>query len=82
VNLQQQGKVTITFSVAPPGVDMAFRMLDQTGAVVRDWQTSPKDGEVFSAEVDVKKPGRYLVEVRDGYNNARSPQPYSLTVSQ
>jgi hypothetical protein len=61
---------------------MAFRVLDETGAVVRDWQSSPRDGEAFSAKVDIKKPGRYIVEVRDGYNNARSAQPYSMTVNQ
>ena len=30
---------------------------------------------------DVKAPGKYLIEVRDGHNNARSPRPYALTAA-
>ena len=81
VNLPRQGELTVSFPVAPPGANMAFRVRNETGAVVRDWQTSPQDGAAFTAIVDIKAPGLYYVEVRDGSDNARSALPYELVVT-
>ncbi|MFZ1481016.1 MAG: hypothetical protein WAT25_09630, partial [Paracoccaceae bacterium] len=81
VNLPRQGELTVSFPVAPPGANMAFRVRNETGAVVRDWQTSPQDGVAFTAIVDIKAPGLYYVEVRDGSDNARSALPYELVVT-
>jgi len=79
LDLDKQGELQVRFTAVPPEIDIAFRVLNEDGAQVWGWQGAPASGEDFEAWADIKTPGRYLVEVRDGLNNARSPQPYRMT---
>lgn len=81
IDLPYQGELTVSFLAAPPGLDMAFRVLDANGTEVRGWQASPNTGAAYSAWVDIKSPGAYAVEVRDSYNNAGSQSPYTLQMT-
>lgn len=78
INLPHQGELTVSFPAAPAELDMAFRILDANGNEVRGWQASPNKGAAYSAWVDLKSPGTYVVEARDSYNNASSQSPYTL----
>jgi len=81
VSFSHQGEMTVSFANVPANIDMAFRVLDDAGRLVRNWQTAPATGASWSAWVDIKTPGQYVIEVRDGSNNAFSPATYSMTTS-
>lgn len=59
---------------------MAVRVLTPDGTLVRSWQSAKAAGAPAEFTVDVPQAGPYVLEVRDGYNNARSSAPYRLTV--
>ncbi len=81
VSLAHQGELTVEFPAVPPGIDIAFRVKDAAGAQVWGWQGAGATGTPFSASVDLKVPGDYVIEVRDGSSNAGSPQPYTMITS-
>ena len=81
VDAARQGQLTVSFPASPAAIDMAFRVLDATGKEVRGWQASPEAGKPYSAWVDIKSPGTYVIEVRDSYNNARSADPYAIKLA-
>ena len=68
------------FASAPDNMNMAFRVLAENGAQVWGWQTAPMIGQPFEAWADIKTPGVYYLEVRDGSNDARSKDSYDLHV--
>jgi len=78
VDLPLQGELTVAFPSAPANLDMAFRVVAVDGSEVRGWQAAPAPGKPFSAWTDIKSPGKYYLEVRDGYNNASSAAPYTM----
>jgi hypothetical protein len=78
VSLSHQGELTVSFPSMPPELNMAFRVLDKDGRQVQGWQTAPTTGAPFEAWVDLKAPGAYVIEVRDGSSNARSATPYTM----
>lgn len=81
VNTTHQGQITVDFNRIPSNLNIAFRVLDDQGRLVRNWQTAPAFGGVFSGWADIKTPGAYIVEVRDGSNNARAADPYGMVIS-
>ena len=81
VRLDAQGEIRVTFGNAPPELNMAFRVLDEQGRQVWGWQTASAAGAPFAGWADVAGSGLYVIEVRDGSNNARSSQPYSISAA-
>ncbi|WP_136660186.1 hypothetical protein [Nitratireductor sp. XY-223] len=81
VSLAHQGELTVAFPQVPPGINIAFRVLDSNGSQVWGWQGATDTGVPFSGWVDLKVPGDYLIEVRDGSSNAFSASPYTLVTS-
>ncbi len=81
IDVSHQGELTVDFSTSPAALDMAFRVLDENGRQVWGWQGASAAGEPFASWADLKAPGRYIVEVRDGGNSARAPEPYEMTVT-
>ena len=81
VEAVHQGQLTVAFNRSPADLNMAFRVLDDQGRQVRNWQTAPDIGENFTAWADIKIPGTYFVEVRDGSNNARAAEPYGMVIT-
>ncbi|MDF0603419.1 hypothetical protein P1J78_22055 [Psychromarinibacter sp. C21-152] len=79
VTAPHQGELTVDFSASPANLNMAFRVKDVDGGQVWGWQGATDHGETFRASADLKAPGDYVIEVRDGSSDARSPEPYSLT---
>jgi hypothetical protein len=76
-----RGTLRLAFPQAPPELDMAVRVLRSDGGLVANWQGAKASGQTFSGSADLPAAGTYLLEVRDGYNNARSPAPYRFTVT-
>lgn len=81
VEATRQGQITVNFTAMPAALNMAFRVLDESGRLVKNWQTAPAFGEAFQAIADLPAPGSYIIEVRDGSNNARSATPYEMVAS-
>ena len=81
LDLSRQGELTAHFTAMPANLNMAFRVLDQNGAQVWGWQSAPEAGEAFAAWADIETPGTYYLEVRDGHNDARSKDPYTLQLA-
>jgi hypothetical protein len=80
ISAQRQGELTVEFSETPANLNMAFRVLDAGGSQIWGWQGAANAGELYSGWADLKTPGDYIVQVRDGSSNARSPDPYTVSV--
>jgi len=76
-----QGEMAVTIDEVPEGLDMVFRVWTAEKSVLSDWQSPLRVGGSTEATVDLPRAGRYLLEVRDGRDDARSEQPYRLQVS-
>ncbi|UXX82409.1 hypothetical protein [Roseovarius pelagicus] len=81
VTAPRQGRMTVLFTESGPETAMTFRVLEASGAVLRTWQTAASSGAIHQAWVDLPKPGRYVIEVRDSYNDARSATPYVIVAA-
>ena len=81
MTLPEQGELTVDFTVSPDSLDMYYRVLDPDGGQVWGWQGASVAGALTAHTADIKTPGDYVIEVRDGSSNARSPEPYGLTAS-
>ncbi|MCP4382162.1 MAG: hypothetical protein GY798_12245, partial [Hyphomicrobiales bacterium] len=78
VDIVRQGELTLRFPAVPEPLNMAFLVYDSDGEEVGKWNTATAEGAPFEDRVDIATPGRYLIEVRDGHNTARSPDPYEM----
>jgi uncharacterized caspase-like protein len=67
------GTMSFQSSGQPPEIDLAIRVLNADGVVVRDWFVAPRPGGVLEGWFDVPAPGAYWLEIRDNYNDAASP---------
>ena len=81
IDVPHQGELTVAFTHAPAALNMAFRVLGENGHQIRSWQTAPVAGQPFSGWADLQSPGRYIVEVRDGSNDARAADPYRMVLA-
>ncbi|MEM7214484.1 MAG: PPC domain-containing protein, partial [Pseudomonadota bacterium] len=78
LKIPHQGELTLEFPRSAPNTNLTFRILSETGKVVRTWQTASAAGEPHKGSADIAEPGDYILEVRDAYNDAASPFPYRL----
>ncbi len=74
-----QGELTASFTDTPAALDMVLRVWDDDKNVLSGWFAPLKRGRDTHAQFDLKSAGRYCLEVRDGSNDARSIDPYTLT---
>jgi hypothetical protein len=81
VDLSHQGELSLAFTASPPELNMAFRVLAADGSEFRGWQGAAANGEPFTGQADIAAAGRYIMEVRDGNNDARSSAPYTLVAT-
>ena len=80
VEVEDHGELTLTAANVPPGIDATMRIYGPSHEILRDWQTAPA-GVNNTMVVDLPGPGRYVLELADSYDDARSPQPLSLTAT-
>jgi hypothetical protein len=64
-----------------PDIQLTMRLYDADRNVVRDWTSAPAAGVDLTFEADLPKPGHYWLQVSDAYDDQRSVQPSTLTVS-
>ncbi|MCP4386358.1 MAG: hypothetical protein GY798_33950, partial [Hyphomicrobiales bacterium] len=81
VDIRHQGELLVRFPSVPEPLNMTFLVYDSNGGEVGKWHTSTSEGAPFEDRVDIAAPGRYLIEVRDGHNTARSPDAYTMQVT-
>jgi hypothetical protein len=81
VDVAAIGALRVAISESPDNLDMSVRFWDSSARAISGWKGPLAIGGPVEAEVDVKAPGSYYVEVRDGRNDARSPAAYSLTLT-
>lgn len=80
VEVEDHGELTVTASGVPASIDAAIRLHGPDNAVLRDWQAMPV-GVDNTVVVDLPGPGRYVIELADGYDDARTPAPLKLAAS-
>jgi hypothetical protein len=73
------GKVGVTVDEMPEVLDVVVRILDSDQRDLTGWIAPPRPGGVTSGNVAIEKPGWYWMEIRDGSNDARSPNPFKIT---
>jgi uncharacterized caspase-like protein len=78
VAAEAPGELTLTATQVPEALDVAFRVLDADDATVLNWTGAPRPGGDTYGVADLKRPGTYAIEVRDGRNDARSERPFIL----
>lgn len=81
LEVAHQGELTVKISDPPANLDMVFRVFNANGEWSDGWFRPLAVGGVTEAVVDLPRPGRYYLEVRDNDNNERSVLPYTLTAT-
>ena len=74
-----QGELTTSFTDTPAALDMSMRVWNSEKSALSSWFSPLKAGGDTIAQFDLKTPGRYCLEVRDGSNDERSIDPYTMT---
>ncbi|MFQ5913547.1 MAG: PPC domain-containing protein [Nitrospinota bacterium] len=84
VDVEHQGELNVKFGKVPSNLDMYFRVVrfvDSKEDQIQGWVGPPRAGAPNERAVDLPAKGAYYLEVRDGGNNARSPEPYELSLA-
>lgn len=81
VDVPAQGQLDVTITSVPVNLDLSYRVWNSNRDVSHNW-ISPlaKGGETHGIN-DLPRAGRYVIEVRDGRNDDRSPDPYRLQLA-
>ena len=78
VDVPAQGAMTVALTGSPENLDMSFRVLNDNLEVITGWFGPLSKGGDNIQVIDIGVPGRYYLEVRDGRNDERSPNPYQI----
>lgn len=81
IDVDQHGELDLLISHVPPDLDMNVRVWNANKDTISNWVTPLARGGDTSGFVDLPAPGRYLLEVVDGGADARSSQPFSVTLT-
>jgi len=65
----------------PANLDVQFRVWNAERQTISDWYTPLAPGGDTKATVDLATGGSYVLEVRDGRDDARAIEPYTLQVT-
>ncbi len=80
VTAPEAGVLNISVTDAPANLDINFRVLNRHAEWTDGWFAPLAVGGDTVAEVKVADAGVYLIEVRDGNNDARALDPYTFQV--
>lgn len=78
VELAESGVLTATVANVPVALDIWLRLVNADNQVIVDWKAPPATGDTTSLVAEIAEPGPYFLQVSDGYEDARSVEPYSL----
>jgi hypothetical protein len=76
----RSGEFAVTVDEVDPALDIFVRLWNAEAQVIRDWVGPPRPGGVTEAAFAVPGAGIYRLEVADGRNDARSPNPFRIQV--
>lgn len=72
------GRLDLWAEDVPENLDVAMRVLDADQRDLTGWLVPPKPGGVTSGGVDLAAAGWYRLEIRDSYDDQRSPKPFKI----
>jgi hypothetical protein len=81
LRFDQHGELQVKVSNVPPELDIALRLWDADKRTLSNWHAPLKPGGDTDAVIDIPRPGSYVLEVRDGRDDARSVQPFTTAVA-
>ena len=70
------GELEVEIDDVPENLDVSFRVLDAERTEIQYWINAPRPGGVTTGTVSLPKAGWYWMEIRDGSNDARSPEAF------
>jgi hypothetical protein len=81
VNIPRPATLYVLVTGVSADLDINCRLWDSQPTLVRDWFGPLAKGGNTEAAIELAQPGRYYLEIADGYDDARSIQPYLLYLS-
>jgi hypothetical protein len=81
VTVDEQGALDVAITGVPANLDVQFRVWNAERQVISDWYAPLAPGGDTKATVDLPTGGSYVLEVRDGRDDARAIEPYTLQVT-
>ena len=81
VSVDEQGALEVAITGVPAHLDVQFRVWNAERQVVSEWYAPLAPGGDTKATVDLPTSGSYVLEVRDGRDDARAIEPYTLQVT-
>jgi len=81
IEVEDQGELTVNITDAPDNLDISFRIWDADKYAISSWFAPLAQGGPVEGVFDLPQAGRYMIEVRDGKDDARSAIPFTTEVS-
>jgi len=81
VMADDQGELNVRVATPPDNLDLAVRLWNADGEAITGWVSALAVGGPLNASFDVARPGQYLLELRDGHNDARSAVPFEVALN-
>src|SRR5262249_26742355 len=76
--IEQPGELAVSIDEGPKTLDLVVRVLDGDLRDLTGWIQPYAKGGLTEGFADLRTPGAYYLEVRDGGNDARSIEPATL----
>ena len=81
VRAPRRGALSIESLISPPEIDLAVRLWNSDGAAISSWVNAAAQGGLLATFFDVPLGGEYVLELRDGRNDAESATIYEIALS-
>lgn len=76
--VDRQGTLELLITNTPANLDVAFRLYNADGRDLTGWRGARREGGDNDAVLALTEPGRYVLELADGNDNASSKDSYTL----
>ena len=76
----EPGLLSVLAEKVPDELDIAIRVWNLDGKVVRDWAVPPRKGGDTVHETELAAPGVYLIETADSRSDAATVEPFQLSI--
>lgn len=79
--VSEPGLLTVRATKVPEALDIAIRVWNLDGQVLKDWAVPARPGGDTMLEAEIAEPGIYMIETADSYNDMASVSPFTLGVA-
>ena len=76
-----RSELHVLISDVAKDLEVVFRVWNADMRVILDWQAPLRAGGDTKGLAAIEEPGTYYIEVADSRDDARAPEPYTLTVA-